>query len=461
MKIYYYFLKIKSLIKINIPNYNFSARLFVSAILAIAALFGSSKSLSNTLTFDDLWTMAKTNSEEIKKTKTETEISTLQATRLKNHWTPSLYLRGGHMSTNNAGQALFANMNQRSVDPTSDFNPRSVNNPGQTHLTEMTMGLNWPLYEGGKFENLKKSSQEQLEAQRFFESGNELKLKSQLLSSYSKILNYENSLNEINRTVGIINQQMKKYQIGNKKNPIGHSGLLGLRATLNKAIAYKGQILSRKRQEFQIIQMSIPNLQTKWRPKQESPINFIKTNVKNEDNNSPSMILRGQEHLNKAMTYEAESEKSNRLPIIGAYAESSTFVGERDTANSVTYGAYLKWQFGWYNTHLHKEIHLKKMKNKYELQVQKRKEESGRINLKNWIISLGQTLNTTLENKKIIEEQINISEQLYKNGAINAIQLNQIYSSLVDLQIEVEQVISNIIEAETQLYAISSKEERI
>jgi outer membrane protein TolC len=409
--------------------------------------------------FSDLWEKAKTQSPNLLKSAKESELANSQAKSLTYHWSPSVYFRGGYFNTNNPGQSLFANLNQRSANPTEDFNPNSLNHPNRTYLTEATIGLALPLYEGGKFSNLNSSAQEMNEAQKLFKNGQVIKSKSELISAYAKLLNYNESELTFNKLIGLIEKQIAQYQLGSKSNPVGYSGLLGLKATLNKAQSFKNFVNTQSEQEYININTNIPNLEKEWKIQNEPAIDFIKKHTHNNSTLEPSLFLKGQEHATKALTYQAESEKSQTLPSLGVFAETNNFFGERDSANSSVYGAYLKWNWGWYNANTNKEILLKKDAEELNLKLHKNKEVQGKLSLVQAIKSLEYNLTKAQDTQKLLNEQVSISKKLFQNGAINAIQLSDLYLNIVDLNIEISKIMTQLIEAKTQFLILNTSSE--
>lgn len=177
-------------------------------------------SIAKTMEFSQIWEVAKNESYQVQKSKIDKDLAETQNSRMKWHWTPSVYVRAGYMKTDNAGQSFFANMSQRAADPTTDFGPTNLNNPDDTSLTETTLGVAWPLYEGGKYRQLKKSTDEMLQAQIYFEKGQTQKLKTDLISAYAEILNHQKNLDDIQPLIKDIEKQLASYQVGKKVTPL-------------------------------------------------------------------------------------------------------------------------------------------------------------------------------------------------------------------------------------------------
>ncbi len=414
------------------------------------------KALSNTISFSELWEQAQTQSHQIQKSNLDKEVSQVQYSRIKWHWTPSLYVKAGYMSTDSPSQSLFANLNQRAANPTTDFATAALNNPETTTLMETTLGIAWPIYEGGKFKHLKNASYEVKAAQTFFNQVNQYKVKSELIAAYSNILNHSQALSHYTKISQTLAQQISRYKVGKKKNPVGYSGLLGLKATLNKVEAFKSYSEAQISKNKATILNHIPNLDNSWEASNEDPIQFVKAKTPINNDTKNSLFLQGQKHITKAMQEKAHSEKSVVRPKVGLFAENSMYSGDRDDANSTTLGAYLKWNLGWYSRGVYREAQLKNNSHQLQAKIQEQNELSGKTTLNKVVKSTENVLIKMKNSKQLMDEQLRVSKRLFRSGAINAIQLSGLYSSVVDLHENVAKTTDQLIQARTQLFLLTA-----
>lgn len=425
---------------------------FISLIVLLSSL-----SQAKTMEFGQLWEMAQESSPQLKKSSVERQVSETQKERLRWHWTPHLYVQAGYLQTDNAAQSFFANMNQRSVTD-SDFNPQTLNNPEDTSLVQTTLGVAWPLYEGGKFQKLEKSSTEMHQAQVYFEKGQNYKVKSDLLAAYSHILTHQQNKKELKDLIAKINSKIENYQLGIRTNPVGYSGLLGLKAILNKANSYlrlsQMQIVQQKNEIHKII----PNLEMTWEAPQKDPLTFINGQVQLTDAEKPSLFLKGHKHITQALHHQAEAEKAVVYPSLGLFAEGSQFSGDRSEDRSYTYGAYLKWNLGWYQKGVYREVSLKKQAQELSMKMQSEQEQAAKNALQSALSSLEENLEDLEKNHKLLNEQLAVSQKLFRSGAINALQMSDLYDHLVDLYWHKVQTLSEFIKMKTQLYLLVSQD---
>jgi outer membrane protein TolC len=111
-------------------------------------------------------------------------------------------------------------------------------------------------------------------------------------------------------------------------------------------------------------------------------------------------------------TEQAEAEKARILPKVGVYGESYAYRGERSVATSFNAGFYI--QMNLYSPGDLDSIELAKINSKAMQELSK-------------------NLELIQENAKLMEEQLTVSQQLFSSGAINAIQLSEVFSRRADI----------------------------
>ena len=127
-------------------------------------------------------------------------------------------------------------------------------------------------------------------------------------------------------------------------------------------------------------------------------------------------------------------QQARFLPKVGAFAESSLFNSDRDTANAYMAGLYLQWNlfdpadFGSKN-----EFRLKSIATQKYSESMEKQEIAEKNGLTESLNSYKENLKLINDSDKILEEQTKMSESLFRNGSINALQFVEILNRRADL----------------------------
>ena len=183
--------------------------------------------------FNTLWDEIYQKSYDKKSSELERETFELSLKRADRHWLPRVYLGGQWFSTNDPTQVFFTNLGQRSIQQ-ADFIPSDLNYPGRKNFKTATLGLDLPIYEGGM-----KSTQSSM--LKSLVKASELEIKARKSEEYAEfsrqygglIIYTENEkyLSDLKSKLGSI---IASYQVGSQSNPVGYSGLLGLKGVINR-----------------------------------------------------------------------------------------------------------------------------------------------------------------------------------------------------------------------------------
>jgi len=403
--------------------------------------------------FERVWSEIKNNSNAINGSRELLEASKEGMKKEEKHWVPNLYLQGQSYVTNDPGANLFGLMSQRKIEQ-ADFAPNRINEPGTQNYSKGSIGINWSLYEGGMKNAIHKASQFQSEAKKHELDKTELEVYSEVSKNYFSLMVLKNQKRELDKISSTIDQVLSRYQIGSKSNPVGYSGLLGLKSLKNRILA----ISDENKAKFQAYQTGLQELSSI-----NTEFDFNETQNVTELINLYLPVY--QETYQESATVKTllsnasaagevvNAEKSRNLPRIGVFAESYAFNGKRDMATGFSTGVYLNWNLfsaGDGNA-TEQAIHNSKAANFYAKAIsQKEKIEFSAF--KTMEDTLNKTLETLAESQKLLDEQTNVANNLFKNGMINALQLVEVISRRVDL-------INSKTEAEVKL--IETKATRI
>jgi hypothetical protein len=206
--------------------------------LGLLLLGLSRPALAADLTLEQVWDQISQASKEQQAARLEYQAASEAQARSSRHWLPRIYLDAKSYQTDDPGASFFGALAQRSVT-SADFAPNSLNHPDAQLYSRGALGLDLPLYEGGM-----KVAQEAMQAHFAAAKGLEVSLTK--LAQYSEVARAYGSLNALAEQTSKLEdlragleRVMKAYQLGNKSNPVGYSGLLGLKTVAN---SIKGQL---------------------------------------------------------------------------------------------------------------------------------------------------------------------------------------------------------------------------
>jgi hypothetical protein len=227
---------------------------------------------------------------------------------------------------------------------------------------------------------------------------------------------------------------MKNYQLGQKSNPVGYSGLLGMKSFANRVAGLIDQWQAQEKAAFAVLrEMGIQD--QSWSPQNLETREFIDQYFPIPSSlEKASYKSLAQTQGVKASQEASKMERAKYLPRVGAFAESYLFQGSRDTANGSTAGLYLQWNlfdpsdYGSYSEAKLKALAAEKM-NQASIQ-QEKAERSALVEEQQ---SLRANLNRLADSDRLLAEQSRVSTTLFKNGSIGALQFVEILNRRTDL----------------------------
>lgn len=369
--------------------------------------------------------------------------------RTARHWLPRVYAGANSYLTNDPGASFFGLIEQRSINQ-SDFLVDAVNNPDAKHLTKGTLGLDLPLFEGGL-----KVSEHAMQSHLYLAKEKEVdRVKLEQYSEVAKTFGTYALLSEqkekISQLAKTIERLIKNYQIGNRSNPVGYSGLLGMKSLANRLSGllqqYEGQSQASQGalREMGLIQNG------NWHPHFSGVVPFVDQFLRVEEFQSSAQIESLKE---KARAAEEMSgmEKARFLPKVGAFAESYLFNGNRATANGYTAGLYLQWSlFNPTDYGTLRESELRKAAAGQYADAVGDRERAEFSGLQSSAKAMRENLRLIEDSQKLMTEQTQVAEGLFRNGSINALQFVEVLSRRTDLIAAHTDVALGLLQVESQ-----------
>jgi len=406
--------------------------------------------------FDSLWSELYQKSYQQKSVGLEKEANELFLSRAKRHWLPRVYVEGKWFSTNDPTQVFFTHLGQRSIQQ-SDFVPSDLNNPVRKDFKTAALGVDLALYEGGMkssqtsmFESLVKASEQEMKAKKSEEYA-------EFSRQYGGILLHTQNEQHLIDLINNLKKIISSYQVGSQSNPVGYSGLLGLKGVENRieGILYDFDLkISNSRKWINTKR----EVQENWTLDVSQKLTeFLNQNLTHSSTASYSSMMLAQEFKVKTLEDVMDMEKSRYLPRVGLFAQNNIYAGDRDTASAQAYGLYLMWDL--FNSDSYGrvgEANVKSMAAQAKLEAGKQEEKI----MMNQLLESKTTLEKTLvlfENSdNLLKEQTQNAMKLFRSGMLSALQLAEVINRRVDLIDNKNRVEAQYLDIYSRLYQLNN-----
>lgn len=379
---------------------------------------------------ESVWSEIQRGSKAVEASRLELEAAEAGHSRASRHWLPRVYLNARGYQTNDPGASFFGLLSQRSVTA-ADFNPTSLNHPESRFFAGGALGIDLPLYEGGMRTAAKSFQTHQVAAKSSELAGTKNAQYLEVAKAYSALLTYSRQRKGLEHLSASVNRVLARYKIGVRSNPVGYSGLLGLKTLKNRIDAsLAANTAGENAARLALREMGYRK--EKWEPQTLGATAFAAKYLDAAKGESTSLsALRGQALSAKE---GAKMEGARYLPRVGLFAEESLFHGKRSTETGWAAGLYLQWNL--FNPNESGLAH--------EARLRAAAAESGSIALEEReraeVAGLEQALEATRAGLKLsetsealLEEQTQVAESLFRTGSIPALQLVEALSRRLDL----------------------------
>jgi outer membrane protein TolC len=407
--------------------------------------------------FKEIWSLVKEKHPELKSVQEDRRAAEDSSSRSLRHWLPQAYLIGRAYNTNDPLYSFMGNLGQRSIT-FADFNADILNHPNNINFAQFTLGLNLPIYEGGMSSANSRMQGYLLESRDFYKSATQISVFSSLVSSYANVLNSENTLQSLDTLKLRVKSVLSRYTLGAKTNPVGYSGLLGLKSIVNRIDAAINQVSAEGDSRADEINQRTGTVSIKIETNKQEVGKFLKETLPDDiisiGEESYSMLSAesgvGMEESKVSM------ERARFLPQIGLFSESNMTTGARNTASSYVGGVYLKWtlfnpkEFGVVSESIHHQASAEA-----KLENDRVVESISRHELMLSLEVVEKNLEILQSSTQLMSEQVDTSVQLFQSGAINALQLVEVFNRRADLILQINELNQNHIKVRSQLAKIS------
>lgn len=414
-------------------------------------IVGTRAALGVPTSFPAVWDQIQSQSAAIDASRLQEKAIGEAKDRASRHWLPQIYLDVKSYQTNQPGASFFGILEQGSVRQ-SDFNPDNLNHPESRTYSKGVLGLNLAIYEGGMRTALSNTQTRALNSQEKTTRQVQLDLYSMVSSSYASIAIIEQQKSKLLELSSEIEKFLKNYQLGNKSNPVGYSGLLGMKSLQNRLTGLLKQYEAQVNSYYASLKELGLN-KSDWTPVIKDTLYFVDRYLTptNEEIDLSFKIQAIQENV-KASEEMIKMERARFLPRVGAFIENETFTGNRDTANGYMAGVYLQWNlFNPSDFGTAKETRLKALSANQFLLASEQQERSERRALFESVKALRENINLLNNSYKILSEQSSVAATLFRNGSINALQIVEILNRRTDLIVDQMNTEMGLVKAASQL----------
>jgi outer membrane protein TolC len=417
----------------------------------IFLLLISAQAFAKDKVLDDLLQVTTDHSLAEKAAAENLSASLIEKERSGKHWLPQIYLTGQSFVSNDPGTALFGKLSQREIT-NSDFMADSLNHPASSVYTKATLGVNLSLYEGGQKVAMYKAMTHLSESKVYEARAIRNEFSTEVVKNYILGKNFYNEHDELSKIQSTIDSIISRYQLGNRQNQLGYSGLLGLKSLKNKVLGLLDENNAKRTAITKaLVELTGPGHSINFSSKY-STVSLVKEYLSFSENSYvASSKVESLFQNAKSANEIIDAEKSRNLPRVGLFGEGYAFNGNRSLGNGYSTGIYLNWNlFSGNDYGADLEAIHKSRAAQYFAEANLQKEKIEYEGLKESLVAINNSLILLSESEKFLDEQTKISHGLFKNGLINVLQYVEVLSRRVDL-------IKSKSLAETELIEVHSK----
>jgi hypothetical protein len=235
------------------------------------------------------------------------------------------------------------------------FAPDTLNYPGSNTYQRGTVGVDLPLYEGGAKANIADSYDHVSKGKGYEKQAVILSEYSSNAGLYAQLIFLEDYSKKVKSLKSQVQGILNSYQVGARSNPVGYSGLLGLKSVRNRLEGLETEVETRQKSIHEYLSTIAEDIGNDWTVQPEPIPIFLNKHLPapSSEQSSPlvaeslSYQAQAMKEYAESATKAAEVEKAKFLPRAGVFGESNLYSGSRNTATSYNVGFYV--QMNLYN----------------------------------------------------------------------------------------------------------------
>lgn len=418
-------------------------------IIFLVFLLPSTSGVAQTMTFKDVWARINESSPLQESSRLSVQFTEAAQSRAGRHWLPKVYIDAKGYQTNDPGASFFGLLQQRKVE-TTDFNPDALNHPQARTYIRGALGLDLPLYEGGMKAAEVNMYGHEVSAQKMSVRQIQIEQYAQVGAIYGTLSALQRQKVKLQKLNTDVNKLLGSYQLGSKSNPVGYSGLLGMKSLANRLQSHLNQIVAVANSQYATVaEMGLGNV--KWEPEIIEAENFVQRYLQTTRAQTKSYRVAVAEERVKASELAAKMERARMLPRVGAFAESFMFNGSRDTADGYSAGVYLQWNlFGPSDYGRVTEAKIKSAAAAKAFEASVQQENAEKTTLIENLGALKTNIKLLDDSDRILSEQTTVATKLFRNGSISALQMVEVLNRRTDLVLQQADAEIALIQTATQ-----------
>jgi outer membrane protein TolC len=433
----------------------------MKTIFPVLAAFFVIPASAGPVSFPELWQKIRARSPGLQAEQYEAGMAGDARERADLHWLPSISLGGRYFSTNDPGLSLFSKLGQRAVQ-TQDFAPGSLNEPGFQAFGQLSLQAELPLYEGGMRGAARSATRFWQESREKSVDARELGLHSKAAADFGRILSLGHAKTSALEMKASLSAILKQYSLGSRSNPVGYSGMLGLRALQNRILSILASVESEEGVVMARVSVLAGMDQERWEPANRDLFEFVESFL--PEPATPGITLNEEVARLSALGAEeqASMEKARYLPGVGLFGSENWNAGGRGSAFTTTAGVYLRWSL--FSPDSWNRMSEAGQRSKREAVLANEASEQARgafLELSSKTKALDSNLKILRESEELLAEQTRIALRLFRDGAIGALALAEALNRRVDLLLDRLEIESGWIQGRSSLQAYRKIGEKI
>lgn len=419
----------------------------------VAQAFGAQES---SLEFEALWNRIRENAPALRARSAGVEAARQASLRSELHWIPRIFLDARGFSTNDPGMNFGSVLSQRALQA-ADFSTASLNNPGTNSFLMAGIGVELPLFEGGVKIATARAESRMLDWEQVSLAGAELAALADAAGDYARLLSLESALSRLRVLGGQLQRVLDRYTVGASGNPVGYSGLLGLKG-LNLRVEASLKELSLERTQLQrALSHRAAMADAQWAPVEQSLDVFLNRVLPLRGGDGSrgqgrSAREAGADLQSEALAAWKSAEQARFLPHLGLFGNESLTAGSRSLGTSTTVGIYMRWtlfdpaNWGRVAERASREMAARQSALNEALEKQIT-DEALTFGDAAWV----ENRKLLLESEQLLSEQVRVSFRLFQSGAIQALPLAEVLNRRVDLVMNLKKLEEQWIQVRTNL----------
>ncbi len=460
-----------------------SAGLLAALSLLAGTLFA--EDAAEVLSFEKIWEKVEKHSDSLKAARLDAQAAKIGKDRMSRHWLPRVYTDLRAFQTNNPLTIFGSTLLQRQAssadfmtrekvdsleslqalsenpsDITPLIRPDTLNNPGVQSFGMGTIGVDLPLYEAGARSAAARMYAKMSEALNLQALHTELDEYTLTASAYGQLMVLDREYAELRNLQYAVNRILARYQVGSAGNPVGYSGLLGLRGLGNRLEALQLQNRTRRQALLEYLSEMTGGLPETWTPENQEAKAFAAAYLQYGDLEAgPSFRTRFYQKMVEAQEEKAVIDTAPLRPKTGLFAEAQAVTGDRSTGTNYTAGFYFQMMLLSptdleAGSQAEKELEAARLRAKDAVE----KEKLMLDKLTSAEKALDRSIDLLRQSRVLLQRQTATSMNLFQNGAINALQLTEVFSRRADLILALSQAETEYLQVRSGLVTLRNRQ---